>query len=153
MKKLIPLICFFLITSYSCKKDSFDAAAQAATDDASIQAYIKSNNITTAVKDPSGLYYQVVTAGTGNYPKSSSVITVNSVGKLLNGTVFDTETSLNIPLNNVIQGWQIGLLHINTGGRILLMVPSALGYGNTANGNIPKNSVLIFTVDLLGFSN
>ncbi len=153
MKKLIPLICFFLIISYSCKKDSFNAAVQAATDDATIQAYIKSNNITNAVKDPSGLYYQVVTPGTGSYPNISSVITVNSVGKLLNGTVFDTETSLNIPLSNVIHGWQVGLLHINTGGRILLMVPSALGYGNTANGNIPKNSVLIFTVDLLGFSN
>lgn len=156
MKKILLLFIFILpaVILCSCKKeDSFNATQQAATDDAAIQAYIKTNNITDAVKDPSGLYYEIITAGTGTYPNANSVVTVNSTGKLLNGTVFDTETSLSTSLTGVIKGWQIGLTHINTGGRILLMVPSALGYGNSVNGAIPKNSVLIFTVDLLGFNN
>jgi FKBP-type peptidyl-prolyl cis-trans isomerase FkpA len=153
MKKYLLLFTLVVATFSSCKKgDSFNAAAQAAADDASIQAYIKANNI-TATKDPSGLYYEVITAGTGDYPNANSTITVNSTGKLLNGTVFDTESGLTIPLTNVIKGWQIGIPHINTGGRILLMIPSALGYGNQANSGIPANSVLIFTIDLLGFSN
>src|SRR6185312_1866076 len=146
MKKFLLLLLFPAFLFLSCKKDSFNATQQATTDDAAIQAYIKSNSISNATKDPSGLYYQVITSGTGDYPKASSVITVNSVGKLLNGSVFDTETSLRVPLNSVIKGWQVGIPHINTGGRILLMVPSALGYGNTANSGIPKNSVLVFTV-------
>jgi FKBP-type peptidyl-prolyl cis-trans isomerase FkpA len=154
MKKILLLFILPAVVFCSCKKEAaFNATQQAATDDAAIQAYIKANNITDAVKDPSGLYYEVVTAGTGSYPNINSVVDVNSVGKLLNGSVFDTESSLNISLTNVIKGWQIGLTHINTGGRILLMVPSALGYGNTTNSGIPKNSVLIFTVDLLGFNN
>lgn len=153
MRRFLPLFCLILIAVSSCKKDSFNAATQAAADDASIQTYMKTNNITDAVKDPSGLYYEVITPGTGPYPGANSIITVNSTGKLLNGSVFDTETSLTIPLTSVIKGWQVGIPHINTGGRILLMVPSALGYGNTANSGIPKNSVLIFTVDLLGFNN
>ena len=153
MKKFLLFFLLPAILLSSCKKDSFNATTQAATDDASIQAYMKANNITDATKDPSGLYYEVITPGTGPYPNANSIITVNSTGKLLNGTVFDTETSLTIPLTSVIKGWQIGIPHINTGGRILLMVPSALGYGNTANSGIPKNSVLIFTVDLLGFNN
>jgi FKBP-type peptidyl-prolyl cis-trans isomerase len=153
MKKILLLFLFPAVILVSCKKDSFNATQQAATDDAAIQAYIKANNITDAVKDPSGLYYEVITPGTGAYPNINSTITVNSTGKLLNGTVFDTETGLVVSLSGVVKGWQIGIPHINTGGRILLMVPSALGYGNTANGSIPKNSVLIFTVDLLGFSN
>ena len=153
MKKILLLFLFPAFILVSCKKDSFNAAQQAATDDAAIQAYIKANNITDAVKDPSGLYYEVVTLGTGAYPNINSTITVNSTGKVLNGTVFDTETALATSFPGVIRGWQIGIPHINTGGRILLMIPSALGYGNAANGNVPKNSVLIYTVDLLGFNN
>jgi len=153
MKKLIPLLCFFLIVVSSCKKDSFNAAVQAANDDATIQAYIKANSLTDVVKDPSGLYYKVVTPGTGKYPDAAATVTVNSTGKLTDGTFFDTETALSIPLTNVIRGWQLGLPHINNGGRILLLIPSALGYGNTANGGIPKDSVLIFTVDMLSFVN
>ena len=152
MKKYLLLFTLLIVAISSCKKDSFDAVKQAATDDAAIQAYIKSNSI-TATKDPSGLYYAVITAGTGDYPNANSTVTVNSTGKLLDGTVFDTEAGLIVPLSSVIQGWRIGLPHINTGGRILLMIPSALGYGNEATAGVPKNSVLIFTVDLLGFNN
>jgi FKBP-type peptidyl-prolyl cis-trans isomerase FkpA len=152
MKKYLLLVTLFIVTFSSCKKDDFDPAKQAIIDDAAIQAYIKANNI-TATKDQSGLYYEVVTPGTGDYPNANSTITVNSTGKLLNGAVFDTESSLTIPLASVIKGWQIGIPHINTGGRIVLLIPSALGYGNTITGSIPKNSVLVFTIDLLGFSN
>jgi FKBP-type peptidyl-prolyl cis-trans isomerase FkpA len=153
MKRYLLIFSLLCFVFSSCKKSAaFDAAAQAATDDAAIQAYIKANNI-TATKDASGLYYEVVTEGTGSYPNINSTVTVNSSGKLLNGTVFDTETALVTTMSSVIKGWQIGLTHINTGGRIILLIPSALGYGNTVTGSIPKNSVLIFTVDLLGFSN
>jgi FKBP-type peptidyl-prolyl cis-trans isomerase len=151
MKKSLLLFAFVIVAFSSCDKDSFNPATQAVADDAAIQAYIKANNI-TATKDPSGLYYSVIIAGTGAYPNANSTVTVNSTGKLLNGTVFDTETGLVIPLSSVIRGWQIGLQHINTGGRILLMIPSALGYGDQSTAGVPKNSVLIFTVDLLGFN-
>jgi FKBP-type peptidyl-prolyl cis-trans isomerase len=153
MKKYILLLTLFIAVFASCKKDSFDPAKQAATDDAAIQAYITANNITGATKDASGLYYKVITPGTGAYPTVNSLVSMNYSGKLLNETVFDSGTLTNSPLSSLIQGWKIGIPHINTGGRILLLVPSALGYGNTSNSSIPANSVLIFTVDLTGFSN
>ena len=85
----------------ACKKEeTFDAAAQAATDDAAISAYLKANNITTAVKDPSGLYYLVTTAGTGAYPTASATVTVNYEGKLLNGVKFDTGTGFSSSLGS-----------------------------------------------------
>jgi FKBP-type peptidyl-prolyl cis-trans isomerase FkpA len=152
MKKYLLLVTLFIVALSSCKKDNFDPAKQAIADDNAIQAYIKANKI-TAVQDNSGLYYSVVTPGTGGYPNANSTITVNETGKLLNGSVFDTEAGYVTPMADVIKGWQIGIPHINTGGRIMLLIPSALGYGNAPNGNIPKNSVLIFTIDLLGFSN
>lgn len=152
MKKFLLPLTLFIITIFSCSKDSFDPVKQAATDDAAIQNYIRVNNI-TATKDASGLYYSVLVQGSGDYPNANSTVTVNSTGKLLDGTVFDTEAGLVVSLNSVIKGWKIGLPHINTGGRIMLMIPSVLGYGNESQQGVPKNSVLIFTVDLLGFHN
>ena len=152
MKKIVLLLAVFIAAFSSCSKDSFDPTKQAAKDDAAIQAYIAANNI-TATKDPSGVYYQVITPGTGAYPTVNSLITVNYTGKLLNGSVFDSGSINSTALNTLVKGWQYGIPHINTGGRILLLIPSALGYGNAATGSIPANSVLIFTVDLTGFSN
>jgi FKBP-type peptidyl-prolyl cis-trans isomerase FkpA len=152
MKGYILLLSLFVIGFSSCKKDKpFDPVKQAATDDVAIQAYIKANNI-TATKDPSGLYYQVITPGTGAYPTANSLVTMNYTGKLLNGTVFGSGVISNQPLSSLISGWQIGVPYINTGGRLLLLIPSGLGYGDAANGSIPANSVLIFTIDLTGFS-
>ncbi len=152
MKRSILLLAFFVICFSSCKKDTFDPAKQAAADDAAIQAYLSSANITGTTKDASGLYYKVLTPGTGGYPTVNSLISVNYTGKLLNGTVFDSGTINNNPLTGLIKGWQIGIPYINTGGRILLLIPSALGYGNTSNSSIPANSVLVFTIDLTGYN-
>jgi len=152
MKKYLLIFSLLLVTGFSaCKKTaSVDTAAIAAADDASIQAYIKTNNI-TATKDPSGLYYSIIKPGTGSYPTATSSVSVNYTGTLLNGTIFDTAASTSFSLAGVIKGWQIGIPHINTGGTILLLIPSALGYGTSASGSIPANSVLIFTIGLQGF--
>jgi FKBP-type peptidyl-prolyl cis-trans isomerase FkpA len=159
MKKYLLLLFVAVIGISSCKKSSDDtatdaatAAAQAQTDDATIKAYLATNNITDAVKDASGLYYEVVTPGTGAYPTAASVVTVNYTGALLDGTVFDTGLSFQTALSanaNIIQGWKNGIPHINLGGRIKLFIPSAQGYGTTAQTKIPANSVLVFTVDLI----
>jgi len=52
-------------------------------------------------------------------------------------------------LTNVIQGWQEGIPLFSEGGSGILLIPSALGYGNQSIGNIPANSVLIFEVTLI----
>lgn len=134
----------------SCGKDDYDAEKQAAKDDALIVEFIAKNNI-PAVKHSSGLYYQIITQGTGASVTAASTVGVNYEGKLLNGTTFDKSTStVTFPLTGVIQGWTIGVPLIKVGGRIRLIIPSTLAYGNRSPGaGIPKNSVLDFTIDLL----
>jgi FKBP-type peptidyl-prolyl cis-trans isomerase FkpA len=157
MKKYLLLFCVFILALSSCKKGDV-VSEQAAVDDAKIQAYIKANNI-TAVKDPSGLYYQIVKQGTGTAPLSTSTIQVNSIGTLINGTEFDHSSVQSYKLSSTIKGWQIGLLHLNGGvagdtrsyGRIILLIPSALAYGTSTPPGIPANSVLAFTIDLIGY--
>jgi FKBP-type peptidyl-prolyl cis-trans isomerase len=154
MKKLLFLFLAPLVILSSCsKKDSdVDPVKQAATDDATINTYLKAHPEINATKDPSGIYYQLIKPGAGDNPISTSTVTVNYTGKLLDGTTFDKGTSFTSALNgNLIDGWKVGIPLVKAGGTILLIIPSGLAYGSRANGSIPANSVLLFTVDLIGF--
>jgi FKBP-type peptidyl-prolyl cis-trans isomerase FkpA len=154
MKNYILILSLFLIAFTSCKKEAkFDAAAQAAKDETAIQAYLAANPNISATKDANGVYYQVITEGTGANPTSSNTVTVNYVGKLLNGTQFDAGTGFRTALTAVIPGWTYGVPHVKVGGRVLLIIPSALAYGNPGQGSIPPNTVLVFTIDLLSINN
>lgn len=149
MKKSFLLLAFFTLVFSACKKvEPFDPVKQAAADDVKIQAYIKANNI-AAVKDPSGLYYQIITTGTGVNPTAASTVRVAYTGKLLDGSQFATDPNFSTPLNGVIQGWTIGIPYCKQGGRILLIIPSGLAYGLPGKGTIPPNTVLVFTIDLV----
>lgn len=152
MKKSFLLLAFFALLFSACKKSTplatVDPAAQAKIDDDKIQAYLKANPSITATKDASGLYYQVLVQGNGVNPTIASTVRVAYTGKLLDGTQFDSNANFSSPLKNLIKGWQIGIPFIKPDGRVLLIIPSALGYGASAAGAIPANSVLVFTIDL-----
>ena len=151
MQKLVWIVAIALLGLASCTSNTTPAnpVKQAAKDDSIIQAYIKQHHI-AAVKDPSGLYYQVLKQGAGANPTESSKVKVTYTGILPDGSQFDkSETPVEFPLTNVIPGWTKGLTLVKPGGKILLLIPSALGYGQQSAGEIPENSVLIFTVDLL----
>ncbi|AYL98576.1 FKBP-type peptidyl-prolyl cis-trans isomerase [Mucilaginibacter celer] len=151
MKKFLLFVFAPLVILASCSKDKFDASKQAATDDAAIKAYIGTDTAYHATADGSGVYYKIVTQGTGAKPTLSSTVKVTYNGKLLNGTSFESGT-ITQPLSGLIPGWKSGLPYLKTGGRIILVIPSRAGYGNNAAGSIPKNSVLVFTIDLLSLS-
>lgn len=153
MKKSLLLLAFFALLFSACKKSdsntkpAIDPAVQAKIDDDKIQAYIKANNL-SVTKDASGLYYQVLSAGSGVAPTISSTVRVAYTGKLLDGTQFDTRDNFSSSLTGLIKGWQIGIPFIKPGGRIFLIIPSALGYATAPKSGIPPNSVLVFTIDL-----
>ncbi|MFD0939781.1 FKBP-type peptidyl-prolyl cis-trans isomerase [Pedobacter boryungensis] len=153
MLKTKILLSLFLIvgTLSSCKKDNYNAEKQAKIDDGLIVDFLAKNSI-VAVKHSSGLYYQVLNAGSGNEVTASNTVTVNYQGKLLNGVEFDKSTApVSFSLaGNLIQGWKIGVPLIKKGGKIRLIIPSALAYKNSSPGaGIPENAVLDFTIDLI----
>jgi FKBP-type peptidyl-prolyl cis-trans isomerase len=152
MKKQFLLFGLLILLFTACKKQSFNATKQSVIDDEKIQAYIAANHI-NVTKAPSGIYYEIIRADTGTHPLDTATVQVSYTGKLLNGTVFDTESADIIGLSGAIVGWQDGLPLIAPGGRIRLIIPSALGYGSSVSGSIPANSVLDFTIDLLGYYN
>ncbi|WP_439240144.1 FKBP-type peptidyl-prolyl cis-trans isomerase [Lonepinella sp. BR2474] len=101
----------------------------------------------------SGLVYRIEKAGEGVAIKPEDTIKVHYTGKLPNGTVFDSSVERGEPvefvLNQLIPGWIEGLQLIKKGGKIELVVPPALGYGDQDMGQIPANSTLHFELEVL----
>ncbi len=158
MKKVLAAI--LIIAGFSgCLKGSnepvctYDACGvkAPASEIQAVQAYVTSNGI-AATQHCSGLFYTIDLPGTGTTPTVCNTIVMNYEGRLTNGTVFDktTTTPLTITLSQLITGFKNGLPLIKAGGKITLYVPPSLGYGSSQAGSIPPNSILIFSVQLLG---
>ncbi|MCY7422371.1 MAG: FKBP-type peptidyl-prolyl cis-trans isomerase [Chitinophagaceae bacterium] len=150
MKLLMFLASAFMLTLAGCgKEDKGCTNVKPADEEAQILAYAAANGI-TAVKHSSGMYYQVVTQGSGVVPNVNSTVTVNYTGKFLNGTLFDKSAApVSFKLNQVIEGWIVGIPLINKGGSIKMIIPSSMAYGCNGARTIPPNSVLYFEVDLI----
>ncbi|TAJ62739.1 MAG: hypothetical protein EPO58_03615 [Chitinophagaceae bacterium] len=153
MKKIVlsVLVLSLVLMTYSCGKNDTSGCQPAtiASEKAQMVAYCTANNINYS-EHSSGLLYEIVSPGSGLAPISTSVVAVVYTGKLLNGTTFDaTANPISLSLQNVIDGWKIGIPLIKKGGRIKLIIPSALAYSCTGSGNaIPANAPLFFDVTL-----
>jgi len=111
--------------------------------------YINDHNITT-VPTYSGLYYIETLAGTGEKVTGGRIITVNYVGKFLDGNVFDSGTGFEFMVNigNVIAGWDEAVLYMRDGGKATLIIPSDLAYGPYGNSAIPGYTTLVFDIEI-----
>ena len=97
------------------------------------------------------------TVGTGATAGAGDTVTVNYVGALTNGTIFDASANhgdegftFTLGAGQVIQGWDQGIVGMKEGGKRQLIIPASLAYGNQAIGNvIPANSTLVFEVELV----
>ena len=147
MKRLFVLLMLpIMFIVNSCQKE----VDYTQIDEDIIQQYITDNNL-NAQATGTGLYYVVDVVGNGETPNINSTVTVAYTGKLTDGTIFDqsSPSGATFPLSGVIQGWQEGIPFFSEGGSGILLIPSALGYGNQVVGSIPANSVLIFDVTLI----
>ncbi|MCX2494011.1 FKBP-type peptidyl-prolyl cis-trans isomerase [Pedobacter sp. PF22-3] len=154
-KYFILMICLAGCLA-ACKKnvpvdDVYDPTPQFKADTTAIAAFVKTNNI-PAIKDASGIFYQIIAPGSGNVSYlASTVISADYEGKLLNGTIFDSTKGnpATFKLGNVILGWQFGIQKIQKGGKIRLIIPSYYAYGTQSPSSlVPANSVLDFTITL-----
>lgn len=104
-------------------------------------------------RDESGLLYKITEEGAGVQPTDTSYVKIDYVGKLADGTEFDSSISRGTPLviglNGVVRGWQIGIPKLKEGGKATLYIPADLGYGEMGRQSIPGNAVMIFDVDLI----
>lgn len=97
-----------------------------------------------------------VVVGIGTEATPGSTVTVNYVGMLPDGTVFDASSrhgqpfSFTLGAGQVIRGWDVGVQGMREGGKRRLIVPPQDGYGSQGAGDvIPPNATLIFDIELL----
>ncbi len=108
----------------------------------------------------SGLLYQIIQAGSGRHPTADDTVIVHYKGTLTDGRKFDSSydrgETATFPLKGVIKGWTEGIQLVGVGGKIKLVVPADLAYGNQSlpgqgdNAGIEPASTLVFEVELLG---
>ncbi len=105
-------------------------------------------------KTESGLLYKIEKAGSDTKPKATETVKVHYHGTLIDGTVFDSSVDrgkpISFPLNRVIKGWTEGLQLVGVGGKIKLVIPADLAYGEQgAPPKIPGGATLTFDVELI----
>lgn len=148
---VLALVAFFPM---SCLKSNGSSCTpvSAKDDEPKLLAYATANGI-TPTKHPSGLYYQIIDPGTGATPGAGSRIKVKYTGRFADNAIFDkmdTPSAEGWVLNSLIEGWQVGIPLISKGGKIKLLIPSAMAYGcGGVSGAIPSNAVLFFDIELV----
>lgn len=130
---------------------------------------LKTNGITTK----SGLIYTYINKGEGSKPKAGTNVFINYAGYFENGELFDTcyesvaqacnQLDPHRAAANAYKPFQFrygdkqGLIpgfieafdYMKIGDKILVYIPSKLGYGMQGMGVIPPNTNLVFEIEML----
>jgi peptidylprolyl isomerase len=117
--------------------------------------------LTDLTTTTTGLQYHDLAVGEGVEAKGGETAVVHYTGWLYKdgekGRKFDSSVDRGDPFRfrlggrQVIAGWDEGVKGMKIGGKRMLVIPPALGYGaRGAGGVIPPNAKLIFDVELLG---
>lgn len=129
--------------------------ADAASNEEAGAAFLRENADREGVVTlPSGLQYEIVSAGDGAQPTAADRVQVHYAGTLIDGTQFDSSYDRGEPaefgVGEVIPGWTEILQLMPVGSKWKVYIPSELGYGQRGAGDkIGPNAVLVFEIELL----
>lgn len=110
-------------------------------------------------KDEGAALFADMQTGRGDELIAGKKAAVYYKGWLTNGTLFDETKAddkgkiqpfiFEMGVQQVIPGWEQGLMGMKVGGTRLIIVPPSVGYGPNGQDQIPGGAVLIFQVQLL----
>lgn len=105
---------------------------------------------------PGGVGVEDITLGAGPLLEEGRQVSMHYVGRLADGTVFDSSRKRGTPLRykfhsgRMIKGWEEGTLGMRVGGVRRLLVPPHKGYGERGKpGTIPPNAIIEFEIEAL----
>jgi hypothetical protein len=103
-----------------------------------------------------GIEVEILQSGSGAMAAAGNQLRVHYVGRLEDGTQFDSSYDRGqafvfvLGAGLVIQGWDIGIEGMQVGEKRRLVIPSEFGYGSHGvPGTIPPDATLVFEVELL----
>ncbi len=142
-----------VVAASACGSDATGPSDPAELEyDPSLGVDLEAMNMTST-----GLYWKDLVVGDGVAAAPGDALTVHYTGWLHDGTEFSSSLdgdpfSFVLGVGGVIQGWDQGVEGMGVGGTRMLVIPSELGYGGQAVGDIPRHSTLVFQVQLLSVS-
>jgi len=117
------------------------------------------DNFLPVERTPSGLFYQIQRPGEGDLLQWGDRIKTFYKGTFPDGQEFDNAykrgEALSVYIGNMIDGWNEGLQLLRPGGKMILLIPSHLAYGEKGLKNsarqylVPPDQPLIFEVEVI----
>jgi peptidylprolyl isomerase len=108
-------------------------------------------------KAPTRLQVIPLVEGKGPVAKAGRLVTFNYYGSVWGARKpFDSSFSRGAPVpfgvgvHGLIRAWDQVIPGLRRGSRVLIIAPPKDAYGSRAQSGIPKNSTLVFVVDVLG---
>ncbi len=143
---IIALVILLNIIASSCLKNDYEEYEKQEKDERN--AYLQSlRNDGYTVIEEDGIYYVVITEGTGKTPAATDYIVIDFTGRKTDNTIIETTDSnlvdewinyqyldhyvfgpKKIYLGNSIEGFYKGLTKMKEGGRHIIIIPSELAY-------------------------
>ena len=119
-------------------------------------AFFKANkNKPGIIEHKSGIQYRILKNSDGEKPQSRDMVSVHYIGRLIDGTTFDSSydrgTPSSFPLNRIMPGWSQGIQLMSIGSKYEIFVPGLLAYAQNEGPGGP-GATLIFEVELLGIA-
>jgi peptidylprolyl isomerase len=108
-------------------------------------------------KPPTKLQVIPLVEGDGPTAKAGRLVTFNYYGAVWGAKKpFDSSFSRGTPVpygigvNGLIKAWDKVIPGLKRGSRVLIVAPPSYAYGSRGQTGIPKNSTLVFVIDILG---
>jgi peptidylprolyl isomerase len=106
---------------------------------------------------PPTLQRQILTEGTGPATVKGDFLVTNYLGQIWGGKVFDnsydkkTTATFQIGTGKVVPGWDVALVGVKVGSRVLLSLPPSDGYGSagSSGAGIKGTDTIVFVVDVV----
>lgn len=145
--KIDPSDMNSIINSFLQKRTAYEGALNKEKGDKFRHEFAVKNS---ADSTASGIVYLIQDSGSDvRATDDRDTVKVNYRGATIDGKEFDKNEGIEFPLNRVIRGWTEGMKLIGEGGKITLVIPANLAYGERGPREIGANSTLVFDVDLL----
>lgn len=173
----LVLLAFLVLAGMGCDTQnpfgpSYDVEANLERDAKIIEDFLATAAIDSLyrIHDQNGVVIIVQEEGEGAIPGEFRLVYSNYIGRLLDGTMFDTNLEevaiendiwdenriyrifqFTLGSGDAIQGFNIGFRRLRSGSKAVLIIPSPWGYRDQERDRIPENSVLMFDIEFLGF--
>jgi FKBP-type peptidyl-prolyl cis-trans isomerase len=158
LKKILWTVGVLSLFFGSCKKEEepVDTILEAQKNKEWGESFLQEKKSQAGVyEDPSGLLYEIFIQGTGAKPGAKDTVVITYNGYFIDNRQFVTMTEKKA-MEDMTEGFHIGLRHMNEGSTYRLYIPYYLAYGTRSlkavydkkEYKIKEYSALIYDITL-----